>query len=489
MYKHFLQRLDALFIPSEYSPGDDNYLTGQMCLRVCWIGMATAIAYIPLNAVIGYDIGCVCLVLLFSAFCCVPFILKYTANKTLVVNLLLLLAHSCFVFYISTDGGFPSAGSLFWLSTAPMIAILLSQKTWSIVWLSISILTFVGFFICWLFVGPLPIRYDLQFKPIYSLIVMVGGLVVNFIVMALMEAIRRSAYNKVQRQKILLEQQAQEIQTGSEQLQKKNLQLESLLQQNNDFLGMVVHDLKNPLGSIDGLAKILEDPTLSAEERKEFALLIRQTSAQMLDLVKNLLECNALEQKAILVHPVLCDVVAVVNAALHSYRIAANNKGIDVQFEGPSALFVCLDTALTLQILDNLISNAIKFSETGTSVKVSVGLRGKSMGISSCPDQKTYTCVFEVRDSGPGLTDDDKKKLFGKFVKLSARPTGGEHSTGLGLSIVKTLVHLLDGSIRCESEFGKGASFIVELPTMPVDTMIQFPNALQTATDRILQAA
>jgi signal transduction histidine kinase len=73
----------------------------------------------------------------------------------------------------------------------------------------------------------------------------------------------------------------------------------------------------------------------------------------------------------------------------------------------------------------------------------------------------------EVQDEGPGLTEDDKKKLFGKFARLSAQPTAGENSTGLGLSIVKKLVELQNGNVWCESTYGEGATFIVELPVAP----------------------
>ena len=71
----------------------------------------------------------------------------------------------------------------------------------------------------------------------------------------------------------------------------------------------------------------------------------------------------------------------------------------------------------------------------------------------------------EVQDQGPGLSADDQKKLFGKFARLSAKPTGGEHSTGLGLSIVKKMVEAMNGKVWCESKLGQGATFIVELPT------------------------
>lgn len=490
MFGQLLRRLDEKFIPSAYTPDSENYLIARMYLRACWIAAITTAAYIPLNAFIGYYGGCVCLSLLVPAYCYIPFIFKRTGNHTLAVNLIALLATACFIFYIGTDGGFPSSGTLFWLPTAPMVSLLLSQRFWASIWLCISVLVFIGYYICWLLVGPLPVHYNVQYKPIYNLLVMIGGLVVNFLMMALMEGVRRKAYKEIRQQKITLEQQTYEIQKGNEQLQQKNIQLESLLQQNNDFLGMVVHDLKNPLAGIEATTKILEDSRLSLEEHHEFLQLIRQSSSQMLDLIKNLLEYNALEQKAILVHPAICDAVVVVNTVLNSYQIAAKKKGITLLFDAPPTLFVCLDTALTLQILDNLISNAIKFSPQGAPVSISVSLREQSIDAHSYLEQAaTGRCVFTVSDQGPGLTEDDKKKMFGKFMKLSARPTGGEHSTGLGLSIVKTLVLLLDGSIRCDSELGRGTTFIVELPTICTDSMLPTPSGKlqQHSEERLLE--
>ena len=101
------------------------------------------------------------------------------------------------------------------------------------------------------------------------------------------------------------------------------------------------------------------------------------------------------------------------------------------------------------QVFENLISNAIKFSPPHKAVKV---ILAKDNGKARA----------EIIDEGPGLTEEDKKKVFGKFQRLSAKPTGGEHSTGLGLSIVKKYVEAMNGKVWCESEHGKGANFIVE---------------------------
>ena len=111
-----------------------------------------------------------------------------------------------------------------------------------------------------------------------------------------------------------------------------------------------------------------------------------------------------------------------------------------------------LDSSLLIQILDNLLSNAIKFSEFNSEVFVNL-------------KQTQQTIRIEIRDQGPGISEEDKKKLFKKFQKLKAQPTAGESSTGLGLSIVKKYVDAMNGKVWCESKPGVGAQFIVEFPT------------------------
>jgi signal transduction histidine kinase len=105
-----------------------------------------------------------------------------------------------------------------------------------------------------------------------------------------------------------------------------------------------------------------------------------------------------------------------------------------------------------MQVIDNIISNAVKYSPQEKNITIRLQSRAGVVRV-------------EVQDEGEGISPEDMQKLFGKFVRLSARPTGGEHSTGLGLSIVKKMVEAMSGRVWCESEVGKGATFIVELPT------------------------
>jgi signal transduction histidine kinase len=117
---------------------------------------------------------------------------------------------------------------------------------------------------------------------------------------------------------------------------------------------------------------------------------------------------------------------------------------------------ILVDEQAFQQVIDNLISNAIKYSPHQKNVWVRV--------LSQRYDDGKIVGRIEVQDEGEGISADDMKKLFGKFARLSAQPTGGEHSTGLGLSIVKKMVEAMNGRVWCESELGKGATFIVELP-------------------------
>jgi signal transduction histidine kinase len=134
------------------------------------------------------------------------------------------------------------------------------------------------------------------------------------------------------------------------------------------------------------------------------------------------------------------------------YRGPAHEKSItlNVQHDKASEKIYADEQAL-MQVLDNLISNAVKYSPHHKNIWISSLALGEVVQI-------------RIKDEGQGMTEEDLKRLFGKFAKLSARPTGNEHSTGLGLSIVKRLVESMNGKIWCESEYGKGATFVLEMP-------------------------
>ncbi len=259
---------------------------------------------------------------------------------------------------------------------------------------------------------------------------------------------------RLQRDQNIKLQRAVEERTTT--LQQRNDELAILDDEKNELMSIVAHDLKNPISVIMGYTALLEESGLSNDDRSLFLQKIHSTSDRMLQLVKNILDANRRESVAIELQLVSIPVSYLTVAIIESYESIALKKNITIHFQAESEEFYVLaDEQALQQVLDNLISNAIKYSPFGKNVFVRI-------------KSSVETVRMEVVDEGPGISQEDQKKLFGKFARLSAQPTGGEHSTGLGLSIVKKLVEAMNGRVWCESELGdglpSGATFIVELP-------------------------
>ena len=238
------------------------------------------------------------------------------------------------------------------------------------------------------------------------------------------------------------------------ELQHARARLREMNDEKNEFMGIVAHDLRNPLNCIQGYSELILEE--SAEARvQEPAQRILDTSRRMTEMVRNLLDANRIERGEMKLDLQPIPFSAVLGTVVESYqpRAAAKQQVIGLECKVPAAadLTILADRSLLLQVLENLISNAVKYSPVGTRIDV-VLTRASDVG----------RC--EVRDHGPGLSADDQKKLFGKFARLSAKPTGGEHATGLGLSIVKKMVEAMNGKVWCESQLGQGASFFVQFP-------------------------
>ncbi len=253
-----------------------------------------------------------------------------------------------------------------------------------------------------------------------------------------------------------------------ETLEHQNEKLQRLNDEKNEFLGIAAHDLKNPLSSIRGMAQMIvkrKQVELAEEELDEMSHQIETQSNFMFEIITNLLDVNKIENGKLTLQMMPVEILMSLDNVVSRYQLAASKKNITLNFDTDAdAPQIYGDPTLTIQILDNIVSNAVKYSPTDKQVWVSLK-----------EDTAKKRIRVEVKDEGPGFSDEDKKKLFGKFARLSAKPTGGEHSTGLGLSIVKRLTEAMGANIWCESELGKGATFILEFPdasTIPSDTAV-----------------
>lgn len=274
----------------------------------------------------------------------------------------------------------------------------------------------------------------------------------------------KDSFKKIEKQNIELEEysrtledkvkvRTKELKETNEDLQQAYMQVLELNNEKNEFLGIAAHDLKNPLVAIKGFGNIIaEEDDLSPEELKEFAGSIVESSERMFEIITRLLDINRIEEGRIEVNYSKVDVTELILQVIHDYHETAAKKRISIQSKFCDNIeSLETDRNLVHQIIDNFISNAIKFSKPNKEIILSASRINGFIKIG-------------VKDQGPGLSEDDKKKLFKKFAKLSAQPTGGEHSTGLGLSIAKKITEMMGGEVGVESEHGNGAEFWVKLP-------------------------
>jgi signal transduction histidine kinase/sugar lactone lactonase YvrE len=288
------------------------------------------------------------------------------------------------------------------------------------------------------------------------------GLSIGAVVLLLFFGVRLRV-RVVKQQNALLESTVAErtaaLLQSNHQLSEANEQLRLANVEKNEFLGIVAHDLKNPLSTIKLAAKLMneEAPNLEVSDFREITADILTTSNRMFDLITNLLDVNRLEQNAVKFTPLNIDVVPMLHHSVAQFTPLADAKALEILLETPkSSVIAFADESATMQVLDNIVSNAVKYSPQGKKIYCSAVARILENG--------EQIVQIAVRDEGPGLSEEDMKKLFGKFARLSAQPTGGEHSTGLGLSIVKKMVEAMNGRVYCVSTLGHGATFIVELP-------------------------
>jgi signal transduction histidine kinase len=265
-------------------------------------------------------------------------------------------------------------------------------------------------------------------------------------------ALQVSAYLRLRARNTLIRKQTDEIQQQLRELEIQNEKLHGLSEERAKLIGLVSHDLKGPFNRIFALVNLMElsYPNAPADQ-KEFLGKIQHISADGLAMVRNLLDKRRVEERGIDLVPEMVNVANVISSFVRGYQTVADKKQIQLYVQTPEELIIESDKLYLLRIIENLLGNAIKFSPKGKKVWVTV-------------TEESLGAIITVQDEGPGISEEDQKMLYQNYMRLSARPTGGESSTGLGLSIVKEIVDKMKGTIKCESKLGEGTRFSVSLP-------------------------
>ena len=223
-----------------------------------------------------------------------------------------------------------------------------------------------------------------------------------------------------------------------------------------EVLGTVAHDLKNPLGVILGrtemLIEMISAAASSADNVKAQIVHIRSAAHRVTEIIDSLISDAMADAYDITIRREPVDLVALLRDLVEANQPLAVRKDQTITLTAPAAIDLLCDPDRIREAIDNLLSNAIKYSPIGGRIEVGV-------------DRDEESAVIRVRDQGPGLSPEDTARLFGRFQRLSAKPTGGETSTGLGLSIVKRIVDLHGGTVTAEATGPSGTTFTIAIPS------------------------
>lgn len=235
-------------------------------------------------------------------------------------------------------------------------------------------------------------------------------------------------------------------------IKSQNEELEDLNRENKALLAIASHDLKSPLNTIGMMTGIIKEDNIDKEAKNEAISFIENKVKFGLDLIEDLVFMENIEFDRNEVQVESVELTAFMKQQVSPFKNKAEEKGIDLELSLPNEHLTISSNAFYLsRVIDNLISNAVKFTNEGKKIYVSL-------------EKIQEQFLIKVKDEGQGIKKEELKLLFKKFSKLTARPTAGESSTGLGMSITLELLNKLNGSIRVESEWEVGTEFIVSLP-------------------------
>lgn len=267
-------------------------------------------------------------------------------------------------------------------------------------------------------------------------------------------ALGRPAQDNTRNLERALQEISGELSNVNRELNKKTAELFRLNEQKNRFLGIAAHDMRSPLGHILSCSGfLLEDASERInEQEKDFLTIIHDSSNFMLRLIDDILDISAIEAGKLYLNLEPTDLTGLIEENLRLNQLLAAKRDQSLVLAGaPKRLLLELDRSKIMQVMNNLVSNAIKFSPRGGVITVSL-------------TSNDHEAVVSVTDQGPGVSDADQKVLFQPFGKTSVKDSTGEKGTGLGLSIAQRIVTGHGGRIGLDSQPGQGSTFYFSLP-------------------------
>jgi signal transduction histidine kinase len=426
--------LASRFLGDDFDGDPDRRRLAGLVTGFGFLGVIFGLAYAAFYTAIGHYLGAQILGVSCTLLAFTPLVMRSTGSVALGGHLLsfvlaLGLSALCLV-----EGGL-YGHAIAWLAVVPLCALLLVGRRGAWLWCLVSLAAAGAVAVASMNEWHPPATYRPEWHSMISAVGYAGLIAFLFGLGLIFEAGRSRAHRA--------------LKDAMGKLESTNARLAHLNREKNEFLSIAAHDLNNPLTTIITSAELLRMGR--PELIDAVAGNIYASGTRMRDLVRDLLDVNAIEEGLFSTKIETHDLREIARAAVDQNAQNAVTKGSSLRLDAPAEVLVRADRSAAIQVLDNLVSNALKYSPKASEIKVCVALED-GMG------------RVDVLDQGPGISEEDRKKLFRKFTRLSARPTGGESSNGLGLCIVKRLVETMRGSVECLSRPGEGATFVVRLP-------------------------
>lgn len=243
------------------------------------------------------------------------------------------------------------------------------------------------------------------------------------------------------------------IKTLNNNLATKNKHLDDLLHEKDHLMGILIHDVRSPMASIQSATELIKDSKQDLDEETYNQLLseMNSTSETGLEMINSIWEIYKLENQDMELETKHIKLKTILESIHGEFEPIAQKRNIELQFD-ETDIELSTNSSYLITVLRNLISNALKFSESFTQVQIISEINNNLL-------------TLRVKDEGPGFQPEDFDKVFGKFQKLSAKPLHGEKSSGLGLYLIQLICKKLGGNIQLNKEVSKGAEFILTLPT------------------------
>ena len=254
---------------------------------------------------------------------------------------------------------------------------------------------------------------------------------------------------------VIEKKQRQLISIQKIQLEEANKKMSAANNELNRFVGIAAHDIRNPVGNILSFSEILLETDINAEERQQFIELINLSAKNSLQILNDTLNISQIQSGTISLQKSVNDYIVFLKECLHLNNHLVVKKNQTVVFSSThESIYVEFDKSRLMQVVNNLFTNAIKYSEFNKEIMVRV----------SCSENGQNYLKTEIIDNGLGIEDKYHSRIFDPFTTTSNMPTNNETKTGLGLAISKKIIEMHNGTIDFISEKGKGSNFFFTLP-------------------------